>query len=107
MFRGSDLESMKVDSLMVGAKIAFDEIIKGQGLNERDIAWYRADIEKYPETDIMGAGIANQIVISPQRSLTRSLSFKSTKYTPQEDQQLIGKQIKHLTGEFFDHISCG
>ena len=54
---GSDTENRKEsDGLMEDAKAALEKMLQDEGLPERSIGWFRADIEKYPELDLKRTG---------------------------------------------------
>ena len=65
---------------MEEAKLDFEAELETDGLPSRSIGWFRADIETYPELDIDGEGVANQLVISTQFDLRRLLGYTSRYY---------------------------
>ena len=104
---GSDTENRQAtDGLMEDAKAALEKMLQDEGLPERSIGWFRADIEKYPDLDFKQTGSANQLVMSSKYNLDRLLNFKSKGGDRQEDALSIGKQVRYLTGEFFKPIAC-
>ena len=92
MYVGSDTENRKAsDGLMEDAKAALEKMLQDEGLPERSIGWFRADIEKYPDLDLGRTGHANQLVMSRKYNLDRLLNFVSKGGERQEDALLIGK----------------
>ena len=92
MYVGSDTENRKAsDGLMEDAKAALEKMLQDEGLPERSIGWFRADIEKYPDLDLARTGHANQLVMSRKYNLDRLLNFVSKGGERQEDALLIGK----------------
>ena len=57
MYIGSDTQNRKeTDGLMEDAKAALEKMLQDEGLPERSIGWFRADIEKYPDLDLKRTG---------------------------------------------------
>ena len=76
MYIGSDTEDRQAsDGLMEDAKAALEKMLQDEGLPERSIGWFRADIEKYPDLDLAHSGLANQLVMSSKHNLDRRLNF--------------------------------
>lgn len=75
MYIGSDTEDRQAsDGLMEDAKAALEKMLQDEGLPERSIGWFRADIEKYPDLDLAHSG-PNQLVMSRKYNLDRRLNF--------------------------------
>ena len=92
MYVGSDTEDRQAsDGLMEDAKAALDKMLQDEGLPERSIGWFRADIEKYPDLDLKHDGLSSQLVMSSKYNLDRRLNFKSKGGDRQEDALSIGK----------------
>ena len=49
LFKPSDPASQEIDSFMDGAKALFDSMIAEGKTSERNVGWFRIDIDKFPE----------------------------------------------------------
>ena len=106
MYLGSDKESKEIDSVMDGAKSAFEKMLKDNSLPERSVGWYRADIEKHPELDMQGIGMTDQMVLSHKNDVSRFIHFIRSEAPKDKDAEAFGAIIRSLTGEWYEPITC-
>ena len=106
MYMGSDSETKEVDALMEPAKAAFEDLLKTNDLPERSVGWFRADIEKYPDLDMQGIGMADQMVINTKNELSRFLHYSMGEETKDHDADLLATLVRFLTGEYYEPIKC-
>ena len=107
MYKPSDEEGMKVDAMMADAKAAFEKEVKDAGLPARKVGWLRVDIEKYPDMDMQGIGMADQMVLNTwHEGMSRFMHYSMAEETPEEDAATFGHLIRFLTGEYYEPIEC-
>ena len=104
MYLGSDSDSKEVDALMESAKTAFETLLKDNELPERSVGWFRTDIEKYPDLDMQGIGMADQMVIHTKNELSRFLHYTMSEETKDHDKDLLATLVRFLTGEYYEPI---
>ena len=80
-------------------------------IEKRDIAWYRANFEDYPDLQQYHAiviGETEQIVISTKHELSRLMHFKiddeEDKHEAEEKE--FAELVKYLTGDYYSKIGC-
>ena len=61
-FYNSSDESKEIDGLIDGAKMYFDTKLADGDWPDRQVAWYRIDIEKYPDMAFDESNQPNQLI---------------------------------------------
>lgn len=106
MYTSSDLD-LEVDTYMEGAMKIFNEKMANGKMSHRDVGWFRADIEKYPELDLQTAGIGDQAIISRDHNLTRFLHWNAgDDIADEEREEHYFDVLNQLSGDFYQEIAC-
>jgi len=92
---------------MDGAKAILDaNVAKGKWGN-RDVGWFRLNIENDPELDLDGEGIPEQMIVNPKNDISRFVHFhRSADSSQKEEEAKFAEIVRELTGEWFTHMPC-
>ena len=107
-FYNSEEWSTEVDKIMEGSKAHFEKQIADGVWAERNVGWFRVDIEKHPELSYDDSGIPDQLVVNRHSGLRRYLHYELSLGADKqnEEEEHFALIIKELTGDFFLEIAC-
>ena len=105
-FYHSDEKAIEVDMLMEGAKAHLEKQIADGEIGERDIAWFRVDIEKYPDLAFDDSSMADQMIINNLAGLQRWIHFEKTHDEAKDAEEHLALIIQELSGDWFTEIEC-
>ena len=103
-YKPSDAASVEVDGFMDGAKAKMDKKIELAEWTERNIGWFRVDIEKHPELAMDEEGKPDQMVIAP--GMNRLIHFNKISEDKEENELMLAMVIRELTGDWVNKIEC-
>ena len=106
-FYKSDDASKQMDGLMEKAKSYLDERIESGEWSDRNISWFRADIEKHTELIDAEETDFNQMVSSKKTNFSRYLNYGlADGETEEEAIESLALIILELTGDWYKEIDC-
>ena len=76
LYKSSDPKSVEIDAMMEPVKkYAEDAMLTGEWI-DRDIGWFRVDIDKHPELAADDSGIPDQMIFSKAGGMKRFINFQ-------------------------------
>lgn len=103
-FKSSDPDSVAIDGFVDGAKAIVDKKIADGEWHERNLGWFRVDLDKHPDMSVDGSGRADQMITG--KGNRRMLGYEKVFEETEKNENLMAAIIKELTGDWVEEIEC-
>ena len=107
LYKSSDPKSVEINAMLEPVKqYAEDAMLTGEWI-DRDIGWFRVDIDKYPRLADDDSGIPDQMIFSKAGNMKRYINFQpNADLTPEQNVENMALVVRELTGDWFVEIPC-
>ena len=104
-FYNSDPKALEVDATMEGAKNIIESKIAAGEWSERNLGWFRVDIEKHPELYVNENPRPDQMITG--QGWRRMIGFQNDAFDTQaENENFFAHIVRELTGDWVMEVGC-
>ena len=99
--------AIDLDSIMDGAKTFFDKKMADGEWPQRNVGWFRANLELHPEMAYDDSLYPDQMIYNNLGAQNRLVHYQRLHEDDKEkDEASFALIVRELTGEWFSYINC-